>query len=205
MIPSAAGGTAAPPRLTAFPFWYLRHGQTDWNAQDLCQGRTDIPLNETGLQQARLAASLLRGTGIASIIASPLQRARITAEIAADQLGLPVTLDDCLMEVSFGAVEGEKMDARFHAWVDEKFTPEGAESFAALRMRAVSAINRLIANPAPVLFVGHGAFFRALRSAMGLAPAVRLQNAVPLRCVPPQAAGQTWALIDPALAAHPSP
>ncbi|MBU6500106.1 MAG: histidine phosphatase family protein, partial [Rhodospirillales bacterium] len=44
-------------------FWFLRHGETDWNAQNLSQGNVDIPLNETGLAQARSAALLLRGKG----------------------------------------------------------------------------------------------------------------------------------------------
>ena len=50
--------------LTQVPFWYLRHGETDWNAQGLSQGSIDIPLNPTGLEQARSAALLLRNRGI---------------------------------------------------------------------------------------------------------------------------------------------
>ena len=52
-------------------FLFLRHGQTDWNLQGRFQGHSDIPLNETGLAQARLAAERLSGQGIELIISSP--------------------------------------------------------------------------------------------------------------------------------------
>src|SRR3954464_13091312 len=98
-------GTALPEassaaRLNPIPFWFLRHGETDWNAQGLSQGNVDIPLNPTGLAQAGSAADLLRGRGISTIVASPLSRARVTAEIAAEALGLPLTIDPDLREVA---------------------------------------------------------------------------------------------------------
>ncbi len=76
--------------LTRQRFWFLRHGETDWNAQGLSQGNIDIPLNATGIAQAHAAAPLLRERGIASIVASPLSRAHDTAKVAAGLLGLPV-------------------------------------------------------------------------------------------------------------------
>ena len=79
-------------RLQRVPFWYLRHGETDWNAQGLSQGNVDIPLNPTGLAQARSAAARLRNRGIATIVSSPLSRARVTAEIAGEALSLPVQI-----------------------------------------------------------------------------------------------------------------
>ncbi len=66
-------------RLPARAFWFLRHGETDWNAQGLSQGSIDIPLNATGIAQAAAAAQTLRDRGIASIVSSPLSRARDTA------------------------------------------------------------------------------------------------------------------------------
>src|ERR1700761_5031386 len=99
--------------LNHVPFWYLRHGETDWNAQGLSQGNVDIPLNPTGLAQARSAAARLRNRGIATIISSPLSRARVTAEIAAEALSLPVHFDDDLREVRFGVQEGQPMSDWF--------------------------------------------------------------------------------------------
>jgi probable phosphoglycerate mutase len=185
--------TQPADKIHPVAFWFLRHGETDWNAKDLSQGSVDIPLNETGLAQARSASLLLRNRGIRSIISSPLGRARVTAEIAAAELGLPVQFDDGLREVSFGVQEGKPMAAwGFQDWVDGLMTPEGAESFPALTARSVAAINRCIARPPLVLVVAHGAVFRAVRGAMGHEPNVRTRNAVPVWCEPPKDGGARW-------------
>ena len=174
----------ATSALTQLAFWFLRHGETDWNAQGLSQGNTDIPLNATGIAQAHAAAALLRNRGIATIVSSPLSRANDTAVIAAAALGLPVAIDDDLREVSFGAKEGNLQSEWFSEWVAGSFLPEGAETFADLRLRATAAVNRALARPAPVLVVAHGALFRALRGDMGLEPNVRTPNATPFFCEP---------------------
>jgi broad specificity phosphatase PhoE len=180
--------------LARIPFWFLRHGETDWNAQGISQGNVDIPLNATGLAQARSAAAKLRNRGIATIVASPLSRARVTAEIAGEALGLPVAIDRDLREVAFGVQEGQAMSGWFADWVAGRFTPDGAEDFPALRRRAVAGVNRATALPPAVLVVAHGALFRALRAAMGIEPNVRTQNAVPIFCEPLSAGGNGWAL-----------
>jgi broad specificity phosphatase PhoE len=190
----SAPETTAPPSLAAVPFWFLRHGETDWNAAGLSQGNVDIPLNETGLAQAYAAAGKLAHRGIASIIASPLSRARVTAEIAGAALGLPVAFDEGLREVAFGAQEGQPMSEWFSQWVAGHFTPEGGEAFPDLRERAVAAVNRCVLHPPAVLVVAHGALFRALRAAMGLEANIRTQNAVPMLCVPPASGAGVWTL-----------
>lgn len=176
--------------LTPRAFWFLRHGETDWNARGLSQGNVDIPLNEVGLAQARTAAGLLRNRGIRSIVASPLSRAHDTANIVGKAIGQPVLVQDDLREVEFGAQEGQPMADWFDDWLAGLVTPDRGEPFAALRTRAVAAVNRALAHPAPVLVVAHGALFRALRAEMGLAPDVRLLNGVPLFCEP----GTPWTL-----------
>ncbi len=182
------------PVLVPIPFWYLRHGETDWNAQNLSQGNVDIPLNPTGIAQARAAALALRGRGIAAIRSSPLSRARVTAELVAEVLDLPVTIDPQLREVAFGAQEGQPMGEWFAAWIAGTHTPEGAETFAGLRARAVAAVNAAVAHPPPVLLVAHGALFRALRTAMGLDALARTRNAVPFLCAPGTASDGAWTL-----------
>ena len=189
------------PRLRPVPFWFLRHGETDWNAQGLSQGRTDIPLNAVGLAQARRAARIRKGSGIAAVVASPLSRARVTAEIAAEALGLPVSFDDDLREVNFGEQEGRPMGDWYDDWIAGTYTPERAEPFPVLLARAVLAVNRALERPAPVLVVAHGALFRALRLAFGLEPNVRTPNALPIRCEPPPPSGEdAWTLVPAKLA-----
>ena len=177
--------------LAPLAFWFLRHGETDWNAQGLSQGNIDIPLNPAGVAQAYAAASMLRNRGIATIVASPLGRAYATAVITAERLGISVDIDNDLREVSFGAQEGQPMAAWFNEWVAGRVTPEGAETFAALRARAVAGVNRALTRPPPVLVVAHGALFRALRAEMGLEANVRTPNASPLFCEPGEPA---WTL-----------
>lgn len=116
--------------LTRLAFWFLRHGETDWNLRGLSQGSTDIPLNETGLAQAHRAAGLLRNRGIAAIVSSPLSRAYTTASIAAEAIGLPVEIDDDLREVAFGEKEGHLQSEWFSEWVAGTYLPAGAETLS---------------------------------------------------------------------------
>ncbi|WP_229682683.1 histidine phosphatase family protein [Siccirubricoccus deserti] len=187
--------------LDPIGFWFLRHGETDWNAQGLSQGSTDIPLNSVGLAQARRAAKTLVGIGgIATIISSPLVRARVTAEIAAEALGLPVAIDAGLREVEFGEQEGKPMGDWYDDWIAGDYTPAGAETFVGLYTRVVAAVNRATAQPGPVLVVAHGALFRALRLAFGHEPNVRTPNALPICCEPPADGGRVWEVTPAALA-----
>ncbi len=84
----------------------VRHGETAWNRQRRLQGRTDIPLNDTGLAEARKAAKALQDVAFDRIFTSPLQRARKTAEIIRGSREIPITAENLLTEVSFGIGEG---------------------------------------------------------------------------------------------------
>jgi probable phosphoglycerate mutase len=182
-------------------FWFLRHGETDWNAQNLAQGNVDIPLNAQGIAQARQAAAALCARGIEAIAASPLGRARETAEIVAATLGVAVEIVPDLREVAFGVEEGQPMSAWFTDWVAGQATPEGGESFAALRARAARAVNRLLAAERHWLVVAHGGLFRAVRAEMGLSAQVRTANGVPIFCAPPRENMRQWRLLSPEEAA----
>jgi probable phosphoglycerate mutase len=198
-------GAGAGEALAPIPFWFLRHGETDWNAQGLSQGNTDVPLNAVGRAQATRAARTMVGTGIATIVSSPLSRARVTAEAVAAALGLPIVLDDGLREVGFGEQEGQPMGDWYDDWIAGHYTPKDAETFAGLLARAVAAVNRSTARPGPVLVVAHGALFRALRLAFGLQPNVRTPNALPIRCEPPRPGETAWTLTPVELAPEEAP
>jgi broad specificity phosphatase PhoE len=180
--------------LTPTAFWFIRHGETDWNAQNLSQGDIDIPLNAVGRAQAQSAAALMKGHRLATIVSSTLSRALDTARAVSEVTGVPIETDDGLRETKFGEQEGKPMGDWYDDWIAGNYTPAGAEAFADLRARAAAAVNRAIAKPAPVLVVGHGGLFRAVRSAMGLVPNLRTPNAVPIYCQPPSTPGETWTL-----------
>ena len=101
--------------IPARSFYFLRHGQTAWNVAGRFQGHSDIPLNELGLAQAYDAAKILANCPIDLIVASPLIRARRTAEIVSEQLGKPLLLDDELLVISdfIDSVTGELDIAAF--------------------------------------------------------------------------------------------
>ena len=92
--------------MTDLILW--RHGQTDYNSQGRIQGQVDVPLNETGRDQARRAAEDIAALGPTRIVSSPLIRARDTAEALASLTGLSVEIDEGLAEKSFGDWEGLK-------------------------------------------------------------------------------------------------
>jgi len=147
--------------LTETILGLLRHGQTDWNIDLRLQGSTDIPLNDTGRTQARLAASSLNREDWDVIIASPLSRAKDTADIVALELGMNVVVVPELIERSFGVAEG--LDhASWRKLYESHEVIEGLESLEDLRTRTVQLLD-LIANEYSgqrVLAVSHGAFIR---------------------------------------------
>ena len=141
----------------------VRHGQTDWNAQGLIQGRQDIPLNDVGREQASEAAGRLVGLRYSAVVSSPLSRAAETARIIAAELGLAsVEFEADLVEQELGAAEGTPW-----AELEEAF-PGGAipgiEPHARLIERAAAALERIgrLHGPGNVVVVSHGALINAI-------------------------------------------
>lgn len=94
-----------------------RHGQTDWNLQRKLQGRADIELNHTGIEQAKIAKEELVNEKIDLIICSPLKRARQTADIINEGRNIPIIIDERISERDFGEFEGmSTMDFDFNAF-----------------------------------------------------------------------------------------
>ncbi|GAA1728907.1 histidine phosphatase family protein [Microbacterium paludicola] len=160
----------------------VRHGQTDWNFDRRIQGRTDIPLNDTGRAQALLAAEALRDGGWTRIASSTLQRASETAQIIADSLGLdaPKTYAG-LVERDYGIGEGTLV-SDFHARYDTGVAP-GGETLEELAERVLAALGEVAADSAgePTIVVAHGGVIRSL---LGIAtdgalprPGERIDNA----------------------------
>lgn len=157
----------------------LRHGQSEWNAVHRWQGHADIALDEVGVAQAARAAEVLGAFD--AIWASDLQRARATAEIIAEAIGVgPVQVDARLRETHVGPWEGltqREVEAGWPGYLAERRRPEGFEPYddAAARMAASLADIAAAHRGGEVLVISHGGTIRALRRLLG-APDERLAN-----------------------------
>ncbi|WP_439572210.1 histidine phosphatase family protein [Phreatobacter sp.] len=163
------------PRL-----YFIRHGETDWNAAGRLQGQRDIPLNETGRRQAAAVAAVLKrlsaGGGDLPWWSSPLGRARETAELARAGLGLNAPdyrMDDRLKELAFGEWEGltwPEVERHSPALAARRLAdkwntlPPGGENYEVLAERIGSFLGQLGGDS---VIVSHGGVGRALMALSG--------------------------------------
>ena len=141
----------------------IRHGETDWNAIGMLQGREDIPLNENGKTQAKLCGLALKSMTWAAVITSPLQRARRTAEIIADALNIQEIYDDAnLVERDYGKASGLVEKERTALFPDGKY--EGMEDWETLRDRMYKSIIQNAGKfyPDNIIIVSHGSAINSI-------------------------------------------
>lgn len=141
----------------------MRHGLSVMNVQGLRAGHINTPLTEAGRRQAKRAGRAAKDHGIDTIVCSPLDRARETAEIVAKELGLPagdIHVSSLLIERDFGSFDGQPYDP------DLDLDGFGdVESFDETRERAKLAVEWIKTLGAQkVLVVSHGGLGRAMRS-----------------------------------------
>ena len=147
-----------------------RHGETDWNVRPArVMGSHDVPLNARGREQARLLAEQLAGEGIAALYTSQLARARETAEIVGEALGLEPVVDDRFAESSRGSWEGRRLvdiereePELWTAWLGagDHFRFPGGESLAEHATRVAMALAEMARGPFPALVICHGGTIR---------------------------------------------
>jgi broad specificity phosphatase PhoE len=165
--------------------YYIRHGETSWNAAGRLQGVQDVPLNDLGRKQAAHAGNILadlfvrdgRDKSSLVFVASPLGRARSTMELVRGAMKLPpadYALDDRLREIGYGQWEGStlaEMQVRdpvlFSKRQTEKWTvsPPGGESYVQVQARMQDWYNSVRTD---TVAVAHGGTARALMVALGL-------------------------------------
>jgi uncharacterized phosphatase len=141
----------------------VRHGETDWNAIGKLQGRQNIPLNQTGKQQAKEAGLFLKETDWDVIISSPLKRAKETAEIINESLGLTSVIEmDDFIEKDYGEASGLTVEERKNLFPEGKYP--GEEDWESLSNRTISGIEKikLKYSGQKVLLVAHGAVINAI-------------------------------------------
>jgi len=178
--------------LARKPFYFLRHGQTDWNAERLIQGQTNIPLNATGIHQAGEAKAQLAGVPITTICCSPLDRALRTAEIVNEALKSRLVIIDDLQECFFGEGEGKPVVTTSYEDLIRSAGSFGGESFETFVDRVIAGINKALAHPGPVLIVSHGGAFRAMQSRARLDHGDDMPNCVPVYLRPPCGENPDW-------------
>ena len=144
--------------------YVVRHGETEWNAMNKVLGRTDMPLNDTGIQQAHEIASALKDLNIEVFLCSPLIRARQTADVISGETGIDYKVDERLIEQDFGSFEGVyRYDEAYQNAKREYFARyPGGESFFDLAARVFPLIKELEGKDA--LLVTHGGICRVIRS-----------------------------------------
>ena len=146
-------------------FIFIRHGQTPWNVERRFQGKSDIALNEVGIQQAHDSAVVLKDYQIACIYASPLQRAYHTAKIIKEDCDFPCEMlcDERLSERSFGSLEGNVCPPEVNLWNGSKLPYDDAETVEVFFERVQGFIEeyRELAKQQDILIVAHGGVYLA--------------------------------------------
>jgi broad specificity phosphatase PhoE len=170
--------------MPAPTIYYIRHGETDWNAQGRLQGVQDVPLNDLGRRQSIGAGNILgdlfarEGCNAASLefVASPLGRARQTMQLVRAVLRLPpqqYVIDERLREIGYGEWEGSTLPEAqaknpdvFERRQAEKWTvsPPGGESYVSVQARITEWYDQLAGD---TVAVAHGGTARALMVALG--------------------------------------
>ncbi len=162
--------------------YFLRHGQTEWNALQKFQGSIDIALSDEGRDQAERAAGYFVGEpALDAIYTSPLRRAHETADILGERQGIGVKVVPEFSEISFGVWEGlthREIEAKWPGALSllysdpDKWQIPEAESFEAVRLRAMRAMQEILAaadaeekdetDEKHIAIVSHGVTIRML-------------------------------------------
>ncbi len=145
--------------------YILRHGETQWNREEIFRGTKDIPLNEKGLNQAEMAGIFFKAIGIHCIVSSPLERALETAHAVSRATGIGIEIMDEFTDINFGIWEGLSVEEvkktyahEFELWRSspERLSIDGAETLEIVRQRVSRGFERLRkAGDESILIVTH--------------------------------------------------
>jgi len=182
--------------IPKIPFYFIRHGQTDYNIKKLIGGKTDTPLNKMGITQARAAAHILENTDIQTIVTSPLHRAHKTAEIIAEKLHKPIIIMNEFAERSAGDFEGKPekwwLLPKLDGWLNGLVSIPNAEDYNSFKERITHGLQKALQLPGPVLIVAHGIVFEMIETILKLHPHMHIENATPVFIAPNEPKNAAW-------------
>ena len=152
-------------------FFYVRHGQTDWNlARKMQGGQTERNLNETGIKQAEETKNKLKNINYDMVICSPMNRAKQTAEIIINGKEIPIIFDERLRERKLGELEGNPITEACEKQIwDYKldFKINGGESLSKFEQRIldfIQDIKKRYDDNKTILIVAHGGIAKVIKS-----------------------------------------
>jgi phosphoserine phosphatase len=171
--------TGAHPLNTVKPvknLYFVRHGETEWNAIRRMQGQWNSNLNEKGQRQADINGRLLQKLNIEALFASPLDRTRQTADIINQYLSLPIQFDERIMEWDCGDWSGflykeiqEQWPQEWAALEADRFFYRGpdCENYPDMIARSLPFLEELKAHPADnIAIVSHGMIGKTMVSTL---------------------------------------
>lgn len=158
--------------------YFLRHGETDYNLNGKIQGMIDIPLNETGISQAKEAYNRLKDIDFDAVYISGITRTRQTAEYALGRSSEDFIVEPRVLERNYAELEGEEYSVLFdgtydyhRSYTDLEYTDFGVETLASMVERVESFIAELKTKPYEnVLIVSHGGLGRVFYYVMTQVP-----------------------------------
>lgn len=147
-------------------FYFIRHGETDWNKQGILMGQMDIPLNETGLQQAQQAALIVNNHEYGLIFSSSLQRAFVTAQIITKSQARPIQVLHGLKERGFPS--GMLHDDLEHITTDN--LTGNYEKWSDFSSRVMTSLDYVMSqkHQLPPLIIAHGGVLVAICQALNV-------------------------------------
>ena len=177
--------------LAPIPFYFLRHGHTDWNVQHRCMGQINVVLNQLGIKQAYQSAAYLKKLGIKTICYSPLLRAIRTANIINESLNVKMIEVSGLKEANLGTLQGNQDEDLLKGW-KQGICPKRAEPYDDFVSRVKKALDVCLSHAGPVLVVSHGGVYSAIQSLLQLDIVYGLENCEPISYTPPASIDGLW-------------
>lgn len=148
--------------IPKIPFYFVRHGETDWNLQHKIMGQTDIDLNQTGVDQAYSAAYELLNIEVSKVFSSPLKRAYRTGQLIAEICELEQEVLDEFKERAWGEAEGLDNGGAI-SFLSDVNLPKNAENYKDFENRIIKGVKgMLLSQDTYPVMVAHGGVFKVL-------------------------------------------